>query len=109
MPGEIARWLSTSAVERQRSRELDAIDHRADLADAHTGRGGRRRAVHPGRDRAAACGSAAREAERRITEIGRHAQAVILGEALRRAQSRPGAARTDGGPPNGEPSGPWPD
>ena len=34
MPGEIARWLSTSAVERQRSRELDAIDHRADLADA---------------------------------------------------------------------------
>jgi hypothetical protein len=48
----------------------------------------------------------AREAERRITEIGRHAQAVILGEALRRAQSPPGATRADSGPSKGEQSGP---
>jgi hypothetical protein len=40
-----------------------------------------------------------REAERRITEIGRHAQAVILGEALRRAQAKPRATRVDGDPP----------
>jgi len=38
-----------------------------------------------------------REAERRITEIGRHAQAVILGEALRRAQARPTPTPVDGG------------
>jgi hypothetical protein len=31
----------------------------------------------------------AREADRRITEIGRQAQAAILAEALKRAQTRP--------------------
>jgi hypothetical protein len=36
-----------------------------------------------------------REAERRITDIGRHAQDMILHEALRRAQIKPRAARTD--------------
>jgi hypothetical protein len=51
----------------------------------------------------------AREAERRITEIGRHAQAVILGEALRRAQSRPEATRADGESPPHEQFGPWRD
>lgn len=52
-----------------------------------------------------------REAERRITEIGRHAQAVILGEALRRAQAKPKATRVDGGPQNVDDSfdGPWHD
>lgn len=39
-----------------------------------------------------------REAERRITEIGRHAQAVILGEALRRARANPKATGGDVGP-----------
>jgi hypothetical protein len=36
MPSEgvVARWVATSAVERQRSRELDAVDHRGDLAEA---------------------------------------------------------------------------
>ena len=51
----------------------------------------------------------AREAERRITEIGRHAQAVILGEALRRAQTKPQATRADGQAPHDEQFGPWRD
>jgi hypothetical protein len=37
----------------------------------------------------------AREADRRITEIGRQAQAAILAEALKRAQAKPTATRTD--------------
>jgi hypothetical protein len=34
MSGEIARWLSSGPVERQRSRELAALDHQGELAEA---------------------------------------------------------------------------
>lgn len=37
----------------------------------------------------------AREAERRITDIGRQAQAAILAEALRRVRVKPTTRRTD--------------
>jgi len=52
----------------------------------------------------------AREAERKITDIGRHAQAMILDEALRRAQARPRATRVDrpNMPSHGQ-YGPWDD
>lgn len=33
MPGEITRWLTTSAVERQHSRELDVVTRRTSLAE----------------------------------------------------------------------------
>lgn len=52
----------------------------------------------------------AREAERRITNIGRQAQAMILDEALRRAQARPRATRVDRTDmPNHGQYGPWDD
>lgn len=34
MSGEIARWLATGSIERQRNRELDAVDHATELAEA---------------------------------------------------------------------------
>jgi hypothetical protein len=37
----------------------------------------------------------AREAEQRVTDINRQAQAAILNEALRQAQARPTATRLD--------------
>jgi len=33
MSGEITRWLASGSIERQRSRELDALDHSGELAE----------------------------------------------------------------------------
>lgn len=52
----------------------------------------------------------AREAERKITAMGRQAQAAILAEALRQAQARPRATRVDRPDmPNHGQYGPWDD
>jgi hypothetical protein len=37
MPGELMHYLTTTAVERQRSRELDAVDHATEVAIARVG------------------------------------------------------------------------
>lgn len=34
MAGEVARYLWSAGLERQRSRDLDAVEHAADLAEA---------------------------------------------------------------------------
>ena len=51
-----------------------------------------------------------REAERKISDIGRQAQTMILNEALRRAQMKPRAARADRPDFNADGQyGPWND
>jgi hypothetical protein len=34
MAGELTHWLTTSPLERQRGRELDAVDHATELGEA---------------------------------------------------------------------------